>query len=374
MAGGVEVHIYQLAVHLQKRGHRVIVVTHSHPPDRVGIRYLLSGVGEVRSIASTETLGDKDETQGVDDDDDEGNRGLGSGIPKPNLEFRIASLPTFIKVYHLPVTTIASSASLPNFLTCLPYLRNIFIREGIQIVHGHATLSSMAHEALFHARFFTTPIRRNAANETGNDTEPVAATCGGEIQRQLRTIFTDHSLFGFDDAVGILTNKLLAGALRNVDAVICVSHTGKENTSLRAQLNPKTVNVIPNAIVPEQFTPDVSKVDKSFISIVVISRLVYRKGIDLLVASAPHVCAKYPDVRFLVSGDGPKMVELQQMREKYGLQDQVELLGSIRPGDVRAVSSVTAVIFFPMRRVPHIHNITTDRNPPPFHPLHVPAL
>jgi phosphatidylinositol N-acetylglucosaminyltransferase subunit A len=42
----------------------------------------------------------------------------------------------------------------------------------------------------------------------------------------IRTVFTDHSLFGFDDAASILTNKLLAGTLRNVDAVICVSHTG----------------------------------------------------------------------------------------------------------------------------------------------------
>lgn len=42
----------------------------------------------------------------------------------------------------------------------------------------------------------------------------------------IRTVFTDHSLFGFEDAASILTNKLLAGALRNVDAVICVSHTG----------------------------------------------------------------------------------------------------------------------------------------------------
>ncbi len=42
----------------------------------------------------------------------------------------------------------------------------------------------------------------------------------------VKTVFTDHSLFGFDDAATILTNKLLVGALRNVDAIICVSNTG----------------------------------------------------------------------------------------------------------------------------------------------------
>ena len=44
--------------------------------------------------------------------------------------------------------------------------------------------------------------------------------------RTIRTVFTDHSLFEFGSAVGILTNKLLAGALRNIDAVVCVSHAG----------------------------------------------------------------------------------------------------------------------------------------------------
>lgn len=36
------------------------------------------------------------------------------------------------------------------------------------------------------------------------------------------------------------------------------------------------------------------------VTIVVISRLVYRKGIDLLVALIPRVCALHPKVRFLI--------------------------------------------------------------------------
>ena len=101
----------------------------------------------------------------------------------------------------------------------------------------------------------------------------------------IRTVFTDHSLFGFDDAASILTNKLMVGTLKNVDAVICVSHTGyvfsiknlsllihnfdcsRENTVLRGQLFERSENdpdilkvrqnvyVIPNALVSEQFKP-----------------------------------------------------------------------------------------------------------------------
>lgn len=102
-----------------------------------------------------------------------------------------------LKVYYLPYLPITSSASLPNFLLFLPYFRHIILSENIQLIHGHGALSSLAHEAVLHAPLL-----------------------------EVKAVFTDHSLFGFGDAVGVLTNKLLGAALRCVDEVICVSNTG----------------------------------------------------------------------------------------------------------------------------------------------------
>jgi phosphatidylinositol glycan class A protein len=76
-----------------------------------------------------------------------------------------------------------------------------------------------------------------------------------------KTCFTDHSLFGFADASSIHTNKLLKFALMDAGHVICVSHTSKENTVLRAALDPSDVSVIPNAIDATKFIPDPSKKD-----------------------------------------------------------------------------------------------------------------
>lgn len=42
-------------------------------------------------------------------------------------------------------------------------------------------------------------------------------------------------------------------------------------------------------------------------------------------------------MRFIVGGDGPKRVRLEEMREKYGLQDRVEMLGAVPHADVRSV-------------------------------------
>ena len=95
----------------------------------------------------------------------------------------------------------------------------------------------------------------------------------------ISVVFTDHSLFGFADGSSILTNKILKFTLSTVNAVICVSNTSKENTVLRAALNPSRVYVIPNAINSNHFIPSITKPSQEdHIVIVVLSRLVYRKG------------------------------------------------------------------------------------------------
>ena len=141
--GGVESHIYQLSTKLIDRGHKVVIITHAYE-GRTGIRYLTNG----------------------------------------------------LKVYHIPFFVIYRECTFPTIFSFFPLFRNIVIREQIGIVHGHASLSNLCHEAILHAR-----------------------TMG------LRTVFTDHSLFGFADAGSILTNKLLKFSLSDVDHVICVSHT-----------------------------------------------------------------------------------------------------------------------------------------------------
>ena len=66
--------------------------------------------------------------------------------------------------------------------------------------------------------------------------------------------------------------------------MICVSHANKENVSLRFYLHPDMLYVIPNALNANDFTPDPSRrFPLHTINIVIVSRINYRKGIDLLV-------------------------------------------------------------------------------------------
>lgn len=106
---------------------------------------------------------------------------------------------------------------------------------------------------------------------------------------------------------------------------------------MRAKVPPSLVNVIPNAVDPSKFTPDPSKRNNDRITVVVVSRLVYRKGVDLLVGIIPPVCRAFPRVDFLIGGDGNKKLSLEEMVERERLQDRVTFLGSVPHRSVRDV-------------------------------------
>lgn len=215
-----------------------------------------------------------------------------------------------LKVYYLPIKVFYNQCILPTMICNIPLLRNIFIREKIQIVHGHSAFSALAHEAM----------------QIG-------------VLMNLRAIFTDHSLFGFADLSAVVTNKFLQISLAFSNHCICVSHTGKENTVLRARVKASNVSVIPNAVNAAQFTPNPinrASADTDTITIVIVSRLVYRKGIDLLAGILPYFKERR-NINFIIAGDGPKRELLEEIREKNNMQDRIQMLGALEHSDVRDV-------------------------------------
>lgn len=254
--GGVEMHMWSLAQCLIRAGHKVVVLTHGWG-DRKGVRYMTNG----------------------------------------------------LKVYYVPWIPMFQNCTLPTFFPLLPLFRDVVVREGIEIVHGHQDSSALMHEALFHAQ-----------------------TLG------LKTCFTSHSLFNIFDTASLHLNKTITFTLSSIDHCIGVSHTCRENMVVRAKIDTSQVSTIPNAVDASSFQPDPSLRDPSpRINIIVINRLAYRKGTDLVAQVIPLVCAQFPHVHFIIGGDGEKRLLLDEMRERYQLHDRVELLGSIPHAKVRSV-------------------------------------
>ena len=220
-----------------------------------------------------------------------------------------------LKVYYLPLTVFYDQVTLPTIFGHFFLFRNILIREQVSIVHAHQSTSTLTNESILLAR-----------------------TMGYKV------CYTDHSLFGFEEVSSIHINKIMTIILSDVDQAIAVSNICKENLTLRARLHPSRISTIPNAVDPTRFTPDPSlRSPTNTVNIVLLSRLVYRKGIDLACKIIPIVCAKFPNVHFIIGGDGPKKLALEEMREQYQLHDRVELLGAVPHNKVRGESIVVVL-------------------------------
>ena len=311
--GGVEMHIYSLAQCLIAQGHKVIVVTHAY---------------QTKSTSTSTSTNDK-------------------GKRAKSKRTGVRYLPGPLKVYYCPILPMVDEDALPTFSATFPLLRYIFVREGIDVVHAHQATSTLANEAVAYATALNIP-----------------------------SVYTDHSLFGFDDIASVVLNRVLKATLSTVNAVICVSHTCRENLIMRASIDPTLVHAIPNAIDAKKFQPKHYQHDdgddtdedcgneiigirqrhqqasmlsssshqsspttqqQNRIKIVVVSRLVYRKGVDLLVGIIPLICRQFDHVDFIIGGDGAKKLCLEEMVEAERLQHRVTFLGSVPHAQVRNV-------------------------------------
>lgn len=220
--------------------------------------------------------------------------------------------PNNLKVYYLPYLLYPNhNIKLPIVFNTFAHVRQILIREQITIVHGHSAFSPIAHEVMFHAK-----------------------TLG------INTVFTDHSLFGFNYPGAAIHKQVVKLSLLQCNHIICVSNAGKENKALQLRNNTKReipISVIPNAVDTLVFKPDPSQRDPNKITIVVNSRLVYRKGVDLLAAVLPKICQLDSKIHFIIVGDGPKRVLLESAVTQNQLHSRVLFLGSVPHDQVRDI-------------------------------------
>ncbi|WUR02299.1 glycosyltransferase [Vairimorpha necatrix] len=246
--GGIETHIRHLAKNLIQFGHKVIVITHRHT-----------------NMEEAEEFQD-------------------------------------IKVYKLNLPIVACNTSFPSLYSNFHILKKIFEIENIEIVHGHATMSNLCLESLFHARTLN-----------------------------LKTVMTEHSIFEEGPFENVIVNSFSKFIFKTVDRCICVSKTSQGNFIQRNCLPKNIVKVIPNAVKAENFYPNINKPKGKVV--IILSRLFYRKGIDLLIKAIPLICQQDKEIKILIAGEGPKRDEIEQIVDENQLSHRVQVFGEVKHQD-----------------------------------------
>lgn len=78
-----------------------------------------------------------------------------------------------------------------------------------------------------------------------------------------------------------------------------------------------------------------------------ISRLVYEKGVHLLVRAAPRILSDYPEARIIIAGKGPEGTNLEMQAHQLGVADRVNFIGFITDEDRNRLFKVASCAVFP---------------------------
>src|ERR1051326_4253207 len=144
--------------------------------------------------------------------------------------------------------------------------------------------------------------------------KPIVATC--------------HNWLGGTTALGIY-NRLDRAILKRFNAVGAVSESVQEQL-LNSRIPAERIKIIPNGIDVEAFAraeaiPELRDSAEKVIG--VVARLDLQKGFEYLLAAVRDLAASFRGLKIVIVGEGPDRGAVEQMIERYGLQQSVVLAG-----------------------------------------------
>jgi glycosyltransferase involved in cell wall biosynthesis len=156
--------------------------------------------------------------------------------------------------------------------------------------------------------------------------------------RGLPTVATLHTLDAPPPRSRLALHfRLMAWALRRARRVIAVSEITRRHYLERARLRPERVVTIFNGIDPTAFQCGPLEraearaacgipLDAPVLATVAVQR--EPKGIQHMLAALPQVASAFPEVRYLLVGDGPYRPALEQQAAQLGIAGRVVFAGS----------------------------------------------
>ncbi|MBF0571032.1 MAG: glycosyltransferase family 4 protein [Candidatus Omnitrophica bacterium] len=86
--------------------------------------------------------------------------------------------------------------------------------------------------------------------------------------------------------------------------------------------------------------------------VLIVGRMVYQKGPDLLVGAIPYILNDYPNAKFVFAGDGEMRHEVEQQACNMGVSHATRFLGKKNPLAVRDLLKATDCVCVPSRNEP----------------------
>lgn len=129
-----------------------------------------------------------------------------------------------------------------------------------------------------------------------------------------------------------LQNFLIRLALSFPDKIVCVSNKTKE--LLSHNTDQRKLFVINNGMDPEYLAPSKSRQQfkkelriKNELIILSVANLVGKKGVDIVIRAVSNVVKKYPNMIYLIVGDGVDKEKLENLVKELNLEKKIRFEG-----------------------------------------------
>ncbi len=129
--------------------------------------------------------------------------------------------------------------------------------------------------------------------------------------------------------------QVLCWTLSQADRLIANSRATKRQMERLGQ-GPARIQVITPPVEHERFHPEVDPTTVRLRrglgrvpTILTVARLVEKKGVDTVLQALPFVLNGFPDVKYLVVGDGPLRRKLQALADELGVAEHVVFVGAV---------------------------------------------
>ncbi len=166
--------------------------------------------------------------------------------------------------------------------------------------------------------------------------KPLVVTVHGQDLQ--RTIFRNARCFEATKKVFISTNQVIV--VSNKLKRISEEHFGKRDNLTVINDGVRTANILRrNNLLAQKYK------DKRVI--LSVSNLVKAKGIDLNLKAIKQLINKYPDLHYIVIGDGIERKELERLSSDLDVIQHMEFLGQLPNNEAREYMSVCNVFSLP---------------------------
>lgn len=172
----------------------------------------------------------------------------------------------------------------------------------------------------------------------------------GRIRKSARRRWLARRIFGAASAI-IANSEHVADLTRSLLAEL-------------GCLNADVVRVVHPGTDPQRFNPDADGASAWRQRLAIrgpmllsIARLVPRKGIDTMIAALPNLLRDFPDLQFVVGGEGADLERLNAMAASLGVSEHVRFIGAVPDSELAALYSAADVFALPAREVPSRHDV-----------------